>query len=59
MVRPFKKRYVEKEPSYTCFKPAQVPKNLLEKVELKADELEALRYINLESLSQEQASKKM
>jgi len=59
MVRPTKKRKILQEPIFTCFKPAGIPKNNLDKVELKADEIEALRLFNLEWLSQEEASKKM
>lgn len=59
MVRPQKHRNVEKEIKFTCFKPAWVPRNNLEKVELKAPELESLRLSNLEELSQLDASEKM
>ena len=59
MVRPHKPRNVEKEIRFTCFKPAQVPRNQLEKVELQAAELEALRLSNLDELSQLEASKRM
>ena len=59
MVRPQKHRNVEKEVEFTCFKPAWVPRNNLEKIELKAPELEALRLSNLKELSQQQAAEKM
>ncbi len=59
MARPQKPRNVEKEVKFTCFKPAWVPRNNLEKVELQAWELEALRLSNLDELSQLEASKKM
>ncbi len=59
MVRPCKKRQIEKEVQFTCFKPAWVSRDKLEKVELLASELESLRLFNLEWLSQEKASKVM
>jgi predicted DNA-binding protein (UPF0251 family) len=59
MVRPCKTRNIEQEVEYTCFKPAWVPKSKLERVELLAAELEALRLFNLENLNQQQASEKM
>jgi len=59
MARPFKSKKVSQEVEYTCFKPAWIPKDKLEKVELSAEELEALRLFNLENLNQQQASEKM
>lgn len=59
MSRPTKPRNVEKEPEYTCFKPAWIPKSKLQRVELSASELESLRLFNLEWLTQEEASDKM
>jgi len=59
MVRPLKNKIVSKEPEFTCFKPAWIPRSKIEKVKLFAEELEAIRYLNLENLSQEQASSKM
>ncbi len=59
MSRPCKPRNIEQEVEYTCFKPAWVSRNKLRKVELQADELEAIRFFNLEELSQVYASEKM
>ena len=59
MSRPCKPRNVEKEVEYTCFKPESVAKKDLQRVELSAWELEALRLFNLEELNQEEASKKI
>ena len=59
MPRPTKPRNIEKEPEYTCFRPAWIPKSKLQRVELSASELEALRLFNLEWLNQEEASEKM
>ena len=59
MTRPCKPRNVEKEVEYTCFKPAWIPKSKLEKVELLASELEAMRFFNLDDFNQKLASEKM
>ena len=59
MARPCKPRNIENEIQFTCFKPAWIPRTKISKIELKADELEALRLFNLEWLSQEEASKKI
>ena len=59
MSRPCKPKNIEKEVEFTCFKPAWIPKSKLEKIELKASELEALRLFNLEELNQVEGSKKM
>ncbi len=59
MSRPCKPRNIEQEVEFTCFKPAWIPKSKLEKVELQAAELEALRLFNLDELNQEAWSKKM
>ena len=59
MPRPCKNRVVEKDVEFTCFKPAWIPKSKLEKIELQASELEALRLSNLENFSQKIAAEKM
>ena len=59
MSRPFKPRNIEQEVEYTCFKPEWIPKRVLQRIELQAWELEALRLFNLEELNQEQSSQKM
>jgi predicted DNA-binding protein (UPF0251 family) len=59
MSRPCKIRNIEKEVEFTCFKPAWIPRDKLDKVELQASELEAIRLANLEELSQIDASEKM
>ena len=59
MPRPCKIKNIEKEIQFTCFKPAGIPREKLEKVELAPEELEAIRLTNLHGLSQDMASKKM
>jgi len=59
MSRPCKIRNIEKEVEFTCFKPAWISREKLEKVELEASELEALRFSNIENFSQKEASEKM
>ena len=59
MSRPHKKRRVCFTPSFTLFKPAGVPIKKTEIVELRLDELEAMRLANLEGLYQEDGAKRM
>jgi len=59
MPRPHKCRYVGDAPVVTVFKPAGIPAKSLELVELRLDELEALRLADREGLYQEQAAQKM
>jgi uncharacterized protein len=59
MPRPFKRRFVNGEPGATSFKPAGVPGRELATVELRFDELEAIRLADLEGLYQEEAAKQM
>ena len=59
MSRPCKLRNIEKEVEYSCFKPAWISRSKLEKIELQASELEALRLSHLLELSQKEASEKM
>ncbi len=42
-----------------CFKPCGIPARALEIVYLKADELEAIRLMDLEGLYQEEVAKEM
>ncbi len=57
--RPLKNRKLETNIVYTCFKPAWVSRKYLEKVELRADELEALKLSNIDGLTNIQAAEKM
>lgn len=47
------------DPTYLCFKPCGVRGRGLETVELRADELEALRLMDFEGLYQEQCAEHM
>lgn len=59
MARPKKQRCICIDPEITYFKPRAVPLSALEQVELELDELEAIRYKDLQSLPQEKCAKKM
>ncbi len=59
MARPPIERAVGGVPRVTLFKPAGVPARLLEQLQLAVDELEAIRLVDLEGLSHEQAAEAM
>ncbi len=59
MVRPIKPRKVIFDPNVTYFKPRAVPLSELEEIDLRADELEALRFCDFKGLDQVEAAKKM
>ena len=59
MVRPIKPRKVVFSPNVTYFKPRAIPLSMLDEVNLGTDEIEALRYCDLENLDQIKAAKKM
>jgi len=59
MPRPPIERAVAGVPRITLFKPAGVPARELEQLRLGVDELEAIRLVDLEGLSHEQAAKVM
>jgi predicted DNA-binding protein (UPF0251 family)/predicted Fe-Mo cluster-binding NifX family protein len=59
MARPPIERSVEGVPRITLFKPAGVPARELEQLQLAVDELEAIRLVDLEALSHEQAAEAM
>lgn len=59
MVRPRKIKFVDFKPGVTYFKPRAVPLTEIEEVELTFDELESMRLVNIEKLSQEEAAKRM
>jgi predicted DNA-binding protein (UPF0251 family) len=59
MPRPPIERVVGGIPRHTLFKPAGIPARELEQLSLAVDELEALRLVDLEGLSHEQAATAM
>lgn len=59
MARPKIERKICGNAPYECFKPNGVPLSKLNKIELLAEELEALRLADLESLSQLEAATRM
>ena len=59
MARPPIERAVAGVPHVTLFKPAGVPARDLEQLPLAVDELEAIRLVDLEGLSHEQAASVM
>jgi predicted DNA-binding protein (UPF0251 family) len=59
MARPPIERSVAGVPRVTLFKPAGVPGRELEHLQLAVDELEAIRLVDLEGLSHEQAAEVM
>lgn len=59
MPRPCKFRRIGCEPTEVFFKPRAVPLSELEIVNLKLDELEAMRLVDIESLYHEDAAKRM
>jgi len=52
-------RFIENVPDVTFFKPAGVPTWSLEIVEISYPELESLRLVDLEGLTQEEAAARM
>jgi predicted DNA-binding protein (UPF0251 family) len=59
MARPYKPRCINFNPCVTYFKPRAIPLSELEEVDLRADELEALRLCDLNNFDQAQAAKKL
>jgi len=59
MPRPRKRRMVAVPPRAMVYKPAGVPLDGLRRVSLLPDELEALRLMDLEDLTQEEAAARM
>lgn len=59
MSRPFKNRKVNGLFNAACYKPNGIPLSVLAGIELRVDELEALRLADLEEMYQEQAAAEM
>lgn len=57
--RPPKLRFIAHAPGAAYFKPRGIPLVELEEVALALDELEALRLVDFEALSEEEAGEKM
>lgn len=59
MPRPLKPRRIGCRPAYQCFKPNGVPMSALACLPLAADELEALKLVDLQGLQQQAAATEM
>ncbi len=59
MARPKCCRRIDREPACRIFKPAGVPRVVLEEIILSIDEFEAIRLADLEGLYHEQAAARM
>jgi len=57
--RPCLKRRINFDPKAVFFKPAGIPASQLEIIELKKEELEAIRLKNIKDLDQRECAKKM
>ena len=58
-MRPQKRRCVRFDPKVTYFKPRGVPMSSLQEIELKPDEIEAIRLKNIEKLDQHACAREM
>jgi len=59
MPRPPKRRWISEQPGVCYFKPAGIPQNLLQQVDLAYDELEAIRLSDFMGMSQTDAAEHM
>lgn len=59
MPRPQQHRMIESPPRMRGFKPFGIPRAQLESVSLQYDEFEAIRLLDYEGMTQEQAAEKM
>ena len=59
MGRPKRFRRIQSYPKVVYFKPRSVPLSFLEEIQLKVDELEALKLVDFENMPQIEAAKKM
>lgn len=53
------RRNITKDHSRVCFKPCGIQKNMLEKIELGVDEIEAVRLSDFEGLYQQECADRM
>jgi uncharacterized protein len=56
---PYRKRFVQKPPHFSNFKPSGIPRKMLKKVEMTLDEYEAIRLADYLKLEHLEASEKM
>ena len=54
-----KERRIQSLPQATHYKPSDAPQNNLQCVRLRVDQLEAMRLVDVQGLSQEQAARSM
>lgn len=59
MPRPRRRRRVRRRPRRMWFKPKGVPLSEIGQIDLKTDELEAMRLKHIEEMNQEEAAEKM
>lgn len=59
MPRPKKWRKIEFVPTFEFFKPAGIPKNKMQMINLKIEELEAMRLKDIEGFNQAECAEKM
>lgn len=59
MPRPKKWRTIQVVPKYTCFKPCGVPKRDIKNMQLKVEEIEAMRLKDIVGLNQAECAEKM
>lgn len=59
MARPSKERIISKDLTYCCLRPEWIPKEKLDRVELKIDEIQAIKLSNLEGYSHIEGAKQM
>ena len=59
MPRPPKPKRIFFDPKAVYFKPRAVPLSMLDEVELRVDELEAIRLCDFQGLDQKKAAEKM
>lgn len=59
MPRPCKRRRIRGNPNSNYFKPAGIPIRELKEMELELSEFEAIRFVDFQETSQEEAAKQM
>ncbi len=59
MPRPRRQRIINFDPAVTYFKPRGVPLRTLEEVGIAPDELQAIKFYDVDQLSQTEAAEKM